>query len=79
MSFVDHYIDDFITLGRPSSDERTRNAQTMPQVCREAGVPIEESKSEGPAAALMFLGIELDSLAMELRPPADKLALLQSL
>ena len=45
----------------------------MLQVCREAGVPIEESKLEGPASALTFLGIEIDSLAMELRLPADKL------
>ena len=35
----------------------------MLQVCRQARVPIEEGKSEGPAS---FLGIEIDSVAMEL-------------
>ena len=70
---------DFITLGSPSSDECARNVQTMLQVCREAGVPIEESKSEGPASALTFLGIESISVAMEIRLPADKLTQLQCL
>ena len=79
VSFVAHYIDDFITLGSPSADECARNVQTMLQVCREAGVPIEESKSEGPASALTFLGIEIDSVAMEIRLPADKLTQVQSL
>ena len=49
VSFVDHYIDDFVTLGSPSSEECARNVQTMLQVCREARVPIE---LEGPASAL---------------------------
>ena len=79
VAFVDHYIDDFITLGAPRSEECAKNMQTMLQVCREAGVPFEESKSEGPSSVLTFLGIEIDSLAMKLRLPADKLSQLQSL
>ena len=50
------------------------NAQTIPescmlQVCEEAGAPVEEDKSEGPATTLPFLGIEVDMVAMELRLP----------
>ena len=40
------------------------------------GASISE-KSEGPSTVIPFLGIEIDSLAMELRLPGDKLAQLQ--
>lgn len=79
VTFAEHYIDDFITVGAPGSDECTRNVQLMLQTCESAGVPVEESKSEGPASSLTFLGIEIDSVAMELRLPADKLTQLQTL
>ena len=79
VSFVEHYIDDFITLGAPKSGECARNVQIMLQTCEGAGVPVEESKSEGPALSLTFLGIDVDSVAMELRLPADKLLQLQTL
>ena len=61
-TIVDHYIDDFITMGRPGSDECTKNAKIMHGVCKEAGAPVEEEKSEGPATRLLFLGTEIDTL-----------------
>ena len=78
-TFIDHYVDDFITVGAPGSDECARNASTMHQTCAVAGAPVEERKSEGPATRLTFLGIEIDSVAMQLRLPEDKLAKLQKL
>ena len=69
-TFVDHYIDDFITMGRLVSDECTKNANIMHRVCKEAGAPVEEEKSECPAMRLPFLGIEIDMLSMELRLPS---------
>ena len=32
-TFVDHYIDDFVTVGRPGSDECSRNVQIMHETC----------------------------------------------
>lgn len=79
-SYVDHYADDFITVGRPGSDECANNTTIMLQVCEETGAPVEEDKSEGPATTLPFLGIEIDTVAMELRLPPEKLhQLLQKL
>ena len=69
VTFAEHYIDDFITLGAPGSGECSRNVQLMLQTCESAGVPVEASKSEGPASSLTFLGVEIDSMAMELRLP----------
>ena len=47
--------------------------------CRELGVPLATHKSVGPTTCLTFLGIEIDTLAMELRLPRDKLNRLKDL
>ena len=66
-----HYLDDFITVGKPGSSECEINI--MQQMCRDTGAPIEEDKCEDPATTIRFLEIELDTLAMEVRLPEDKL------
>ena len=38
----------------------------MLQVCEELGVPLASAKVEGPASCLVFLGIELNSNAMQI-------------
>ena len=63
--------------GPPNSDECASNARIMLHTCNIAGAPVEEEKSEGPATTIPFLGIEIDSIAMELRLPKDKLVQLQ--
>lgn len=77
VTFTEHYINDFITLGALDSDECARNIQLMLQACDVAGAPVDESKSEGPTSSLTFLRIEIDSVALVLRLPADKLTQLQ--
>ena len=66
-------VDDFITLGRPGSDECATNLATCLQICNDLGAPIESDKCEGPATCLLFLGIEIDTVKLELRLPLDKL------
>ena len=78
-TFVDHYVDDFITVGAPKSSECADNFRIMHYTCDTAGAPVEEQKSEGPATTLPFLGIEIDSIAMELRLPGDKLSQLKQI
>ena len=43
----------------------------------EVGLPVAENKLEGPSTCLMFLSFELDSKALEMRLPRDKLLDLQ--
>ena len=76
--WVAHYIDDFITLGRPGSTECTENVRIMHITCDQLGFPIEPSKDEGPSTIITFLGIELDSNRLELRLPQVKLQQLKS-
>ena len=68
-----HYLDDFITVGKPGSSECEINMKIMQQMCRDTGTPTEKDKCEGPATTIRFLGIELDTLAMEMWFPEDKL------
>ena len=79
VSFVDHYIDDFITAGRPTSTECHNNLQIMLETCGSTGTPVEPDKTEGPSTVLVFLGIEIDTVAMQLRLPQEKLIRIKEL
>ena len=68
-----HYLDDFLTVGRPQSDQCASNMQIMKQACSDTGTPIEPDKCEGPATVMGFLGLELDTEKLEMRLPQDKL------
>lgn len=48
-------------------------------LCREFGVPLAEEKSVYPTSCLDFLGIQIDTVAMEFRLPVDKVLRIQAL
>ena len=73
VTWVAHYLDDFLTVGNCGSSECQDNMSVMTSVCGKAGLPIESSKTVGPAANIIFLGMELDSWDGVIRLPADKL------
>ena len=68
-----HYLDDFLTVGRPQSDQCASNLQIMKQACSDTGTTIELDKCKGPATVKGFLGLELDTEKLEMRLPQDKL------
>ena len=74
-----HYLDDYITVGPPATSVCLNNLAIIKQACHDTGTPIEESKSVGPATTITFLGMELDSVSMEIRLPQDKLRSLRML
>lgn len=51
----------------------------QPENCHNSGTPVEDDKSEGLATVLPFLGIEFDTMKMELRLPEEKLKQLQEI
>ncbi len=79
VSWVEHYIDDFITVGAPGGPSCIKNSEEMHEICRQVGLPVEPDKDEGPATSITFLGLELDSIAQEIRLPEDKLTSLRAL
>ena len=73
VSFLIHYLDDFLTMGPPSSPVCQHNLDTIIQTCDYLGVPLALEKVEGPLTTLPFLGIVLDTSRMEARLPEEKL------
>ena len=70
---ISHYIDDFIMVGAPASDECATHLHSFLSTCDELGVLVAKDKTEGPATRLTVLGIEIDTEAMTLQLPDDKL------
>ena len=68
-----HYLDDFLLIGKPRSEECAVSLELTQAVCRQLGVPLAMHKLEGPSNALVFLGIMVDTVAMELRLPSERL------
>lgn len=69
-SFVDHYLEDYVTVGAPGTRECEVNLQIIRRV---AGIPLAEDKCAPPSTCMVFLGIEVDSVRGELRLTQEKL------
>lgn len=67
-----HYLDDYILVAE-NCIEAERQRQVLVSTFERAGVPLEPSKLEGPSTCLVFLGIEVDTSALQLRLPEAKL------
>ena len=78
VSYLLHYLDDFLTIGRPLTSECLNNLTRMKQVCQLLNVPLAIEKVEGPSTCLDFLGILLDTVRMEARLPDDKMSRLKA-
>ena len=76
--FLEHYLDDFIVVGAPGSEECAAGLEVLLETCKQLGMPIAAQKVEGPATCVTFLGIEVDTGAMVLCLPQDKLHCLKS-
>ena len=73
-----HYLDDFIVLGPLGSAACQEALDMLTTLCRWLSVPLAPHKQVSPTTCLVFIGIEVDSVAGQLRLPADKLAMLSS-
>ena len=73
-----HYLDDFIcaAASMPAVEEMK---QVLVDTWEELGIPLEPSKLEGPATCMTFLGIEVDTVALQLRLPMEKLSHLKAI
>ena len=68
---LNHYLDDFIVLGSPGSDDGQEGLQVVLEVCGMLGIPVAVEKTVGPPTKLTFLGIDL--MGLQLRLPEEKL------
>ena len=70
---------DFLTMGPPATGTCSRNMSVILETFNNAGLPIDPAKTEGPATTITFLGLEVDSIALEVRLPREKLENLKQL
>ena len=68
-----HYVDDFLFIVKTEASARALLPRVL-ELCAELGLPMADDKTEGPAHCLTFLGIELDTVAMEARLDAKRMA-----
>ena len=68
-----------MVVGLAHSDECQRAVNVVLRVMSTLGIPVAEDMLEGPSMRLSFLSLEIDTVAMELRLPAEKLRDLQVL
>ncbi|CAG2193979.1 unnamed protein product [Mytilus edulis] len=68
-----HYLDDFLFGGEANSPTCQETLETFKKICSDWGVPLAEDKTVQPTEILTFLGIEFDTLKMEMRLPGEKL------
>ena len=73
VTWVAHYLDDYMTIGPPDSEVCKQNLKRMLSSCRSLGVPVAPEKCAGPATVMVFLGFELDTISMVVRLPDVKL------
>eukprot|EP00741_Cyanophora_paradoxa_P009127 tig00000145_g8839.t1 len=66
------YVDDILVLGRPGTAECAQSMEALQAICSHLGIPLAAEKLEGPAFRLVFLGVELDTEAMEARLSAGR-------
>ena len=64
VTWVAHYLDDYITIGPPNSEVCKQNLEGMLSSCRSLGVPVAMEKCAGPSTTIVFLGFELDTISM---------------
>ena len=72
IKWVWHYVDDFITIGPPATPKCAAALDIMLALSDLLGIPLATNKIEGLACIIIFLGITLDTLQMELRLPEEK-------
>ena len=79
VSYIMHYLDDFLVLGTPGSNQCQTNLSIIKECCEMLGIPLALERVEDPSTSLSFLGIVIDTVHMQLHLPPDKLIRIRDL
>ena len=77
VDFTIHYLDDYLVVGAPASQECAEALTTVLGVFEHLGLPVAMDKLDGPWSRLTVLVFELDSSTLEIRLPQTKLREIQ--
>ena len=67
-----HYLDDYVLVAE-SQTLAVAHKGILVSTCKELDIPLEPQKLVGPSQVLEFLGIEVDTIKLQLRLPTEKL------
>jgi len=70
---LEHYLDDFLFGGKKGTAHCQIMLNSFDACCNQFGIPIATEKTEGPTTVIVFLGLELDSVLMQVRIPLEKI------
>lgn len=73
IQFILHLLDDFLTIDAPGVNAHD-TMSNLRKVFENLNVPLAEHKTLGPDTIMEYLGIILDSKAMQARLPQDKVS-----
>ena len=76
---IQHSLDDFLICGPPNSRVCEESLAKAFEICKDLGVIIEPTKTEGPSTCITFLGFIIDTAKLELRIPELKLFKIRAL
>ena len=79
VSFVLHYLDDFLIFSPPGSELTFMIRSRVEAIFSRAGMPIAHKKTEKPSTILMFLSIEINTDMFQLRLSREKVDMVQRL
>lgn len=71
---VSHILDDFIMIGPPSSSACQEDLDSFHKLANQINLPLKHSKTCLPATTIQVHGLEVDTIALELRLPPEKLS-----
>ena len=74
VEFILHYLNDFLLGSWPESDSCGKTLDLALQLCHEVWFPVMSEKVVSPSTVIDFLGFVIDTLAMEIRLPHEKLS-----
>ena len=69
---ITHYLDDFLIVNSCQKSCQS-DLSRFESLCDDIGVPLAPNKTVGPSQLIEFLGLEIDSVAEQVRLPMDKL------
>ena len=76
IEFIYHYLDDFLCIIPPTAPGRLDHCnplEAITSICSKLEIPLASDKVMGPSTCLVFLGIEIDKIHMQIRLPEEKL------
>ena len=73
-----HYLDDFLIAGSQNTKECEVISKSFVDMCTEIGVPLAHDKTLGPSSNLTFLGLEINTVDMQVKIPSEKLIKLKT-